>query len=592
MFDILSKIDRQMTHENVVSTELNTATMQITRMYNVALLLCWKAAIIDQEPFDKVHAILQRLYVVLLPEYTEYVISLASLQLKKKRDIVPDDVKDDIVKLYDKLLSWDATVLPRYLHQLCLHNDVTRLCKLSGMYEFMSPVNMLCEDHEEVIRRALDSPVSFYKFAQSMEQFLDVHLVHFFKMYWEANTVPFMQKFNAALLKEAPFLQWRAPFLDRPRRPGKLRIGYVSYYMHTAHSVFCVFQGNILQAPPDVEVFTFFMDTPIMYAPSEFAKKCPNPIFIHRPQNRTEPDPFILREEIAKYELDVLVYPEIGEHSLTYYCACSRLARVQVASIGHCDTSGVPTIDYYISSTLYEPLDAQKYYTEKLVLLNGLVSYYVPPFSHHHGDHALVTICDAFKTREELGLPTQGTLFACIQTEFKFNVRFLRVLRKILDATPSSFVLIKEPHYPCYKHNSKQRIVSFLGDRVVFLPWMQQHLYHNVLHHCDIVLTPFPFGGFCTTLDAFYYDKPVVTLEGKKLMGRFTSGFYQHMGMNDMISRTEEEYVQQAIRLTFDQSWYQDVKMRIRNKKSRLFCHAQSAQEWYDTLQKLNVYIQ
>ena len=38
----------------------------------------------------------------------------------------------------------------------------------------------------------------------------------------------------------------------------------------------------------------------------------------------------------------------------TYFLAFSRLAPVQIASWGHTETTGIDTIDYFLSTTLFE----------------------------------------------------------------------------------------------------------------------------------------------------------------------------------------------------------------------------------------------
>ena len=45
---------------------------------------------------------------------------------------------------------------------------------------------------------------------------------------------------------------------------------------------------------------------------------------------------------------------------------CLKLAPIQMTSWGHPDTSGLPTIDYFLSSELMEPENAQENYTEKV----------------------------------------------------------------------------------------------------------------------------------------------------------------------------------------------------------------------------------
>lgn len=64
------------------------------------------------------------------------------------------------------------------------------------------------------------------------------------------------------------------------------------------------------------------------------------------------------REAITQRNLDVLVYPEIGMCPLTYFLAFSRLAPLQAVWWGHPDTTGIPTIDYFISSDADLPASA------------------------------------------------------------------------------------------------------------------------------------------------------------------------------------------------------------------------------------------
>ena len=54
-------------------------------------------------------------------------------------------------------------------------------------------------------------------------------------------------------------------------------------------------------------------------------------------------------------DLDVLIYPEIGMDPLTVKLASMRLARVQAATWGHPETTGLPTIDHYLSAEALEP---------------------------------------------------------------------------------------------------------------------------------------------------------------------------------------------------------------------------------------------
>ena len=60
-------------------------------------------------------------------------------------------------------------------------------------------------------------------------------------------------------------------------------------------------------------------------------------------------------QAILDRRLDVLIYPEIGMDPTTVKLASLRLVPVQVAAAGHTETSGLPTIDYYLSADGMEP---------------------------------------------------------------------------------------------------------------------------------------------------------------------------------------------------------------------------------------------
>ena len=73
--------------------------------------------------------------------------------------------------------------------------------------------------------------------------------------------------------------------------------------------------------------------------------------------------------------------------------AALRLAAVQCGYIGHPQTSGYPTMDYFLSGELIEPPDGEGHYTEKLVRLPNVGFHYEP-----------LELAPVAVTREELGL--------------------------------------------------------------------------------------------------------------------------------------------------------------------------------------------
>ena len=78
------------------------------------------------------------------------------------------------------------------------------------------------------------------------------------------------------------------------------------------------------------------------------------------------------------------------------------------------------------------------------------------------------------------------------------------------------------------------------------------------------LLDPPHFTGGQTTLEAFSLGTPVVTLPGRFMRGRLTSGFYRHLGIEDAIARDEADYARIVGRLVGDRPWRDALAARIR----------------------------
>ena len=96
--------------------------------------------------------------------------------------------------------------------------------------------------------------------------------------------------------------------------------------------------------------------------------------FYHIPNNLEA-----VAEQIFKDKLHILVYPEIGMNPPTMELAALRLAPIQCTAWGHPVTSGLPTIDYFLSSQLMEPENPQEHYSETLILLPNIGVAYPKP---------------------------------------------------------------------------------------------------------------------------------------------------------------------------------------------------------------------
>ena len=75
---------------------------------------------------------------------------------------------------------------------------------------------------------------------------------------------------------------------------------------------------------------------------------------------------------IASKDLDVIFYPELGMNSNCLQLAALRLAPKQGLGWGHPVTTGLSTMDHFLSSEAMEPDNGDSFYSEKMVPLSGL----------------------------------------------------------------------------------------------------------------------------------------------------------------------------------------------------------------------------
>ena len=74
------------------------------------------------------------------------------------------------------------------------------------------------------------------------------------------------------------------------------------------------------------------------------------------------------RELVLQQNLDVLVFPDIGMDTKTAMWGGARLAPVQVCFWGHPTTTGMHSMDYFVTSDSFEPNDAQGRFTEQVMV--------------------------------------------------------------------------------------------------------------------------------------------------------------------------------------------------------------------------------
>ena len=277
-----------------------------------------------------------------------------------------------------------------------------------------------------------------------------------------------------------------------------------------------------------------------------------------------EPAPAVARKVLAD-RLDVLVFPDVGMETTTNLVAAMRLAPVQCAGWGHPVTTGLASIDYFLTCAEMEPEGADAHYSERLVRLPGIGVRYAKPALPEGG------------TRAQFGLPESGRLYLCPQSAFKIHPDNDALFAEVIAADPQGRLVFFHDFDRPLTALLRARIERALAtrgldrSRAVFLERAGHAEYLRVNALCDVFLDTRHWSGGNTTLDAIAAGLPPVTLPGPYMRGRQSGAMLRLMGLDELVAKDEADYVRIAVRLATDRAWRDAVTDRMRLACGRLF---------------------
>jgi CRISPR-associated protein Csy1 len=251
--------------------------------------------------------------------------------------------------------------------------------------------------------------------------------------------------------------------------------------------------------------------------------------------------------KLAELDADLLLYPELGMDHRVLSLAALRLAPHQACAWGHPVTSGLPTIDSFVSCAAMEPDQAQDHYRERLLLLPGMGTRYLSPQVPEP------------VPRAALRLPTRGTLYLVPQSLYKLHPDnddvFVQVLSLDADAVLVFFGGALTGALRAFRARLRARFDAIGADfekRVVFLPLCSRADYLRINLACDVMLDAVHWSGGNTTLDALHCGLPVVTCAGQFMRGRQSYGMLTALDCADLIADSPQRLAALATQVAND----------------------------------------
>ena len=245
-----------------------------------------------------------------------------------------------------------------------------------------------------------------------------------------------------------------------------------------------------------------------------------------------------LKEICEKNGAAVLYMPSIGMDLTTIFASNTRLAPVQVIALGHPATTHSDFIEYVIVEDDY--VGSEKCFSEQLFRLPKDALPYVPS--------ALAPQHVEYRLRENPEVVNIGIA----STTMKLNPYFLAALKAIRDrANVKVHFHFALGQSSGVTHPYVERFIkSYLGNDATAHPHAPYDQYLRILHNCDMMVNPFPFGNTNGIIDMVTLGLVGVCKTGAEVHEHIDEGLFKRLGLPEwLIANTVDEYVERAIRL-------------------------------------------
>jgi tetratricopeptide (TPR) repeat protein len=364
-----------------------------------------------------------------------------------------------------------------------------------------------------------------------------------------------------------PSLLYIAPHCIKPKSDAtkKIRVGFLSKFLYKHPVSLCFskiietlslkeeFQVSLISSQPiDEKLYSGFVGQRVQL-----------------PYNLVR-----AREMIAALELDVLVYLDIGMEPLSYFLAFSRLARTQCVLGGHPVTTGIATMDYFLSVDRMEPRSADEHYSEKLVRLPRPLAQFGRP-----------ALPAQLKSRHELNLPTGRHIYMCPMSLQKLHPDFDEAIAKILQLDGNGVVVLFEDWRRSWWKTAllkrfESTIPAALRQRIVFLPWLKDPAdFISAIAAADVVLDPFHFGIGSTVAMTSITGTPLVTRAGEFMRGRVGAYYCEMFDLTECIAEDTEGYARKAVEIASDPHLRERIRAKILKSNPILYENQKPAED-------------
>ncbi|MCT7957590.1 tetratricopeptide repeat protein [Laspinema palackyanum] len=267
-------------------------------------------------------------------------------------------------------------------------------------------------------------------------------------------------------------------------------------------------------------------------------------------------------EEIQNDNLDILIDLDSLTIDTNIEILASRPAPICISWLGF-EAPFISSKNYFLGDWQTHPQGTESYYQEQLIRMPD-------SFVASSGFERMKADSDTL--RHSLGINSNQVVYLCVAPGRKFNGDLVRAQVAILNQVPESVLLYKGKGdraviSATYQQECQLQNVSF--SRLHFLPRTRTEEEHRTLYLlADVLLDSYPYNGGTHTLEALWFNLPLVTRSGEQFLSRMGYSFLQALGIQAGVAWSWEEYVEWGVRFGCDQRFHQQIKQQLIQSKT------------------------
>ncbi len=334
-----------------------------------------------------------------------------------------------------------------------------------------------------------------------------------------------------------------------PRRPGPIRVGYLSadFRKHATAFLMAELFERHDRSKFEIYAYSYGYDDG-----SDMRQRLIN-AFDHFVEFRTTP----LKESAQRIfddDIDILIDLKGYTGGVRTEILVDRPAPIQVNYIGYPGTMGCDFIDYIIGDPFVTPMEHQPFYSEKIVQLPG---------SYQPNDTKR-PISDKPFTRAQFGLPEDAFVFASFNGAYKISPSFFSAWMRLLQAVPGSVLWMLSTN-DIVEGNLRREAAArgVAPERLIYTPGLDnpEHLARH--RFADLFIDTAPINAHTTASDALWGGLPVVTCSGEPFASRVAGSLLRAVGLPELITTRLEDYEALVLQLARDPERLRGIREKL-----------------------------